>query len=33
MGYADINGQRIFYTDSAGDAPAVVFSHGFSTAT
>ena len=29
MAYADINGQRIFYTDSGGDAPAVVFSHGF----
>lgn len=29
MSYADINGQRIFYTDSGGDGPAVVFSHGF----
>lgn len=29
MSYAEINGQRIFYTDSGGDGPAVVFSHGF----
>ncbi|GAA0619979.1 alpha/beta fold hydrolase [Sporichthya brevicatena] len=29
MAYADINGQRIFYTDSGGDGPPVVFSHGF----
>ncbi len=29
MAFADINGQRIFYTDSGGDGPAVVFSHGF----
>lgn len=29
MAYADISGQRIFYTDSGGDGPAVVFSHGF----
>ncbi len=29
MATADINGQRIFYTDSGGDGPAVVFSHGF----
>jgi len=29
MAYAQINGQQIFYTDSGGDGPAVVFSHGF----
>lgn len=29
MAYADINGQRIFFTDSGGDGPAVLFSHGF----
>ncbi len=29
MAYAGINGQRIFYTDSGGDGPAVIFSHGF----
>jgi len=26
---AEINGQRIFYTDSGGDGPAVLFAHGF----
>ena len=29
MAYAEVNGQRIFYTDSGGDGPAVVLSHGF----
>jgi pimeloyl-ACP methyl ester carboxylesterase len=29
MPHADINGQSIFYTDSGGDGPAVIFSHGF----
>lgn len=29
MAYADINGQRIFYTDSGGEGPAVILSHGF----
>ena len=29
MAFAEINGQRIFYTDSGGDGPAVIFSHGF----
>lgn len=29
MAFAEINGQRIHYTDSGGDGPAVVFSHGF----
>lgn len=29
MANAQINGQQIFYTDSGGDGPAVVFSHGF----
>jgi pimeloyl-ACP methyl ester carboxylesterase len=29
MPFADVNGQRIHYSDSGGDGPAVVFSHGF----
>lgn len=29
MPFADINGQRVFYEDSGGDGPAVLFSHGF----
>ncbi len=29
MAFAEINGQRVFYTDSGGDGPAVIFSHGF----
>lgn len=29
MPYADVNGQRLFYTDTGGDGPPVVFSHGF----
>lgn len=29
MAFAEIYGQRIHYTDSGGDGPAVVFSHGF----
>lgn len=28
MPYADVNGQRLYYADSGGDGPAVVFSHG-----
>ena len=28
MPFASINGQQIFYQDSGGDAPAIVFSHG-----
>lgn len=28
MPYADINGQNIYYRDSGGDGPALVFSHG-----
>lgn len=29
MPYADVNGQRLYYEDSGGDGPVVVFSHGF----
>lgn len=29
MPHADIHGQRIFYSDSGGDGPAVVMAHGF----
>lgn len=29
MPYADVNGQRLFYEDSGGDGPPVLFSHGF----
>ncbi|WP_040495025.1 alpha/beta fold hydrolase [Ilumatobacter nonamiensis] len=29
MAFADVNGQRLFYEDSGGDGPVVVFSHGF----
>lgn len=29
MPYADVNGQRLHYTDSGGDGPPVVLSHGF----
>lgn len=29
MPYADVNGQRLYYEDTGGPAPAVVFSHGF----
>lgn len=29
MPHADVNGQRLFYSDSGGDGPVVVFSHGF----
>jgi len=29
MAIADVNGQRIGYSDSGGDGPAVIFSHGF----
>lgn len=29
MPYADVNGQHLYYEDSGGDGPPVVFSHGF----
>lgn len=29
MPFADINGQKIHFTDSGGDGPAVILSHGF----
>lgn len=29
MPYADVNGQRIYYQDSGGHGPPVVFSHGY----
>jgi len=29
MSYADVNGQRLWFEDSGGDGPPVVFSHGF----
>jgi len=29
MPFADVNGQRVHYSDSGGDGPVVVFSHGF----
>jgi pimeloyl-ACP methyl ester carboxylesterase len=29
MPFADVNGQHIYYEDSGGDGPAVIFSHGF----
>lgn len=29
MSYADVNGQHLYYEDSGGDGPPVVFSHGF----
>ena len=29
MPFADVNGQRIYFEDSGGDGPAVIFSHGF----
>jgi 3-oxoadipate enol-lactonase len=29
MAYADVNGQRLFFTDTGGDGPVVVLSHGF----
>ena len=29
MPFAEVNGQRIHYSDSGGEGPAVVFSHGF----
>jgi pimeloyl-ACP methyl ester carboxylesterase len=28
MPHADVNGQRLYYEDTGGDAPVVVFSHG-----
>jgi pimeloyl-ACP methyl ester carboxylesterase len=29
MPHADVNGQRLFYEDSGGDGPVVLFSHGY----
>ena len=29
MAYADVNGQQLYFEDSGGDGPAVLFSHGF----
>jgi pimeloyl-ACP methyl ester carboxylesterase len=29
MSVAEVNGQRISYTDSGGDGPVIIFSHGF----
>jgi pimeloyl-ACP methyl ester carboxylesterase len=29
MAFAELNGQRIHYTDSGGDGPPVILSHGF----
>jgi len=29
MPFADVNGQHLYYEDSGGSGPAVVFSHGF----
>lgn len=29
MPFADVNGQHLYFEDTGGDAPAVVFSHGF----
>jgi pimeloyl-ACP methyl ester carboxylesterase len=29
MPFADVNGQHIYFEDSGGDGPAVLFSHGF----
>lgn len=29
MAFAEVNGQRIHYTDSGGDGPPVILSHGF----
>lgn len=29
MGYADVNGQRLYYEDSGGDGEAVILAHGF----
>ena len=29
MAYADVNGQKLYFEDSGGDGPVIVFSHGF----
>jgi 3-oxoadipate enol-lactonase len=29
MPHVELNGQRIFYEDSGGDGPAIIFGHGF----
>ena len=31
MAFADVNGQRVVFTDSGGDGSPIVFSHGFPT--
>src|SRR3546814_15715485 len=28
MPYANVNGQKLYFEDTGGDAPAIVFSHG-----
>ena len=28
MPYAHVNGQRLYYEDTGGDGPAILFSHG-----
>ena len=28
MPYADVNGQKLYYEDTGGAGPAVIFSHG-----
>ena len=28
MPFAAVNGQRLYYEDTGGDGPAIVFSHG-----
>lgn len=29
MAYAEVNGQRLYYTDTGGSGPAIIFSHGY----
>lgn len=29
MSYAEVNGQRLYFEDTGGEAPPVIFSHGF----
>ena len=29
MAFADVNGQKIHFTDTGGDGPPIIFSHGF----
>ena len=28
MAFADVHGQKIYFEDSGGDGPAIIFSHG-----